>query len=94
MTPRILRTFVAFPIAEEAREALGREARRLADEVRITTSVKRMGSSSVSFAHFVLKIEPGGVESVAVTAEATIAFTDPAMSGSRPIPDEFRRLYG
>jgi RNA 2',3'-cyclic 3'-phosphodiesterase len=33
VTPRILRTFVAFPVAEEVRAALGREARRLADGV-------------------------------------------------------------
>ena len=33
-------------------------------------------------------------EIIAADCETTICFTDPAMKGSKPIPAEFRKLYG
>ncbi len=66
----------------------------LADRVEISTTVSRMGRSSVTFDQRIERLEADGSRTLAAECRTTIAFTDPAMSGSRPIPDEFRRLYG
>jgi acyl-CoA thioester hydrolase len=67
---------------------------RLDDRIRITTRVSRMGRTSVTFAQEILREEPEGPPTVAAVAETAIVFTDPAMTGARPIPEEFRRIYG
>ncbi|NUQ36028.1 MAG: acyl-CoA thioesterase [Planctomycetaceae bacterium] len=65
----------------------------LDDDLEVRTSVKRMGNSSVTFDQKIVRKDKDG-ETIAADCETTICFTDPAMKGSKPIPEEFRKLYG
>ncbi|MCA8939569.1 MAG: thioesterase family protein, partial [Planctomycetes bacterium] len=66
----------------------------LDDRVKVTSSVIRMGNSSVTYDQKIIRIEDDGSETIACDCESTICFTDPAMTGSVPIPPAFRELYG
>ncbi len=66
----------------------------LEDQVKITTTVSRFGTTSVGFHQEVLRMNADGSDTVAAVAETAIVFTDPKMVGAAPIPAEFRRLYG
>lgn len=66
----------------------------LDDHVRVTSTVKRMGNSSVAYDQRILRVEKDGSETLACDCESTICFTDPEMKASAPIPAQFRELFG
>jgi len=63
----------------------------LEDEVEITTAVTRFGRTSVTFDQRIRRVSEPAED--AALCETTIVFTDPAMAGAVPIPDQFRELY-
>lgn len=71
-----------------------RRGLRLGDLVHLTTTVKRFGTTSVTFEQKVFLGGQGDARTLSAEAETAIVFTDPGMETSRPIPEEFRALYG
>ncbi len=66
----------------------------LDDAVEISTTVIRMGRSSVTYKQEIVRLNRDGTRTVCADGESTICFTDPEMKGSVEIPAEFRRLAG
>ncbi|MAB88338.1 MAG: thioesterase family protein [Planctomycetota bacterium] len=60
----------------------------LDDELAFTTTVARIGTTSVTLDQQILR---GG--EVAAAGQTVMVFTDPSMSKGASIPEEFRSLY-
>lgn len=71
-----------------------REGLLLGNIVQISTTVKQMGTTSVTFAQKIHRVEKDQSLTLAADCETTIVFTDLPMQESRPIPQDFRTLYG
>lgn len=66
----------------------------LDDEVMVSSTVKKMGRTSVTYDQRIERVEEDGSKTLACDCETVICFTDPEMKGSQPIPEAFRALYG
>jgi YbgC/YbaW family acyl-CoA thioester hydrolase len=71
-----------------------RRSLRMGEEVVIGTSVAKLGRTSTTFAQRVEVLAEDGGRTLAAECESVIVWTDLAMKGPQPVPDEFRRLYG
>jgi YbgC/YbaW family acyl-CoA thioester hydrolase len=71
-----------------------RKSLMLDDDVEITTTVQRLGTTSVTFDHKVWRHPPSGEAELSAEAVAVIVFTDAGMEGPRPVPEPFKDLYG
>lgn len=61
----------------------------LDDDLEFTTTVSRIGTTSVTFRQEVLR-----GDDVAASCETVIVFTDPSMARAAPVPEPFKQLYG